>query len=191
MGAAWVFVSSSTLPVNITNLKAYQKNTSIQVEWNTQNEINMSNYEVEKSNDGSRFRKAGTIIATGLSMYNWFDVSPMNGNNYYRLKMIDKDGSFKYSPIVNVKIGGIKNVFTIAGNPIKNKTLVLQMENVDKGNYTISMNNNLGQQIISKTIVHESGSATQTLYLGTLSAGIYQLNIIGNNVKVNKTIVAD
>ena len=184
-------IAAAIVPVTITNLKAFQKNTGIQVEWNTQNELNLNSYEVEKSNDASNFKKAGTVAANGLSSYNWFDGNPVNGNNYYRLKMMDKDGSFKYSSIVNVKIGGIKNVFTVAGNPIKNNTLVLQLENVDKGSYTLNIYNNLGQQMMSKTIIHEGGSATQTLYLGTVSAGTYQLNIFGNNIKVNKTIVVE
>jgi len=191
VGAAWVFTNSANLPVTITSFKAFQKTTGIQVEWNTQNEINLYSYEVEKSNNSSNFTKAGTVIATGLSTYHWFDANPTNGNNYYRLKMIDKDGSFKYSSIVNVKIGGIKNVFAVAGNPINNNTLVLQMENVEKGNYAVSIYNSIGQQMMNRTIVHEGGSSTQTLYLGTISAGTYQLSIISKNVKTTKTIVVE
>jgi hypothetical protein len=190
-GAAWIFTNSSSLPVNIISFKAYQKNTTIQLEWNTQNGINLDSYEVEKSIDGSNFTKAWVLIAKGLSAYNWFDASPTNGSNYYRLKMIDKDGSFKYSSIVNVKIGGIKNVFTVAGNPIKNKTLILQMENVEKGNYTISIYNSIGQQMMTKTIGHEGGSATQTFYLSKFYKGTYQLSILGNNLKVTKMLLVE
>jgi hypothetical protein len=179
------------LPTIITNFKVYQKNTGIQLEWNTQSEINLDSYEVEKSMDGSNFTKAGTVIAKGLSAYNWFDASPTNGSNYYRLKMIDKDGSFKYSSIVNVKIGGIKNVFTVAGNPIKNKIVELQMRNVEKGNYTISVYNNIGQQIMSKIIVHGGGSASQTLYLNKVYKGTYQLSITGSNIRVTKTLLVE
>ncbi len=179
------------VPTTITSFKAFTKNSGIQVDWNTQNETNFDRYEVEKSTNGFNFNKAGTVIATGLSAYNWLDANPKTGSNYYRLKMIDKDGSFKYSSIVNVKIGGIKNVFTVAGNPIKNGQLVIQMENVEKGNYTITIYNNLGQQMINKTIVHETGSATQTIELGNVAAGTYQLSIIGSNVKTTRTIVVE
>lgn len=190
-GAGWIFTYSFSLPVTISNFKTYQKSTGIQLEWKTQNETNLSSYEVEKSTDGFNFSKAGVLSATGLSTYNWFDANSNNANNYYRLKMIDKDGSFKYSSILNVNINSIKNVFNIAGNPVKNNILVLQMENVDKGNYALSIYNNLGQQMINKTIVHQGGSATQTFSLGTVSAGTYQLSIIGNNVKITKTILVE
>ena len=104
---------------------------------------------------------------------------------------MEKDGSFKYTQVVNVKIGGIKNTFIVVGNPIKNKTIVLQLENVQKGNYSLLLYNNLGQQIINKTIVHAGGSASETIVLGHVAQGSYQLNIIGNKVKEAKTIIVE
>jgi len=180
-----------TLPVTITNFKAFQKNTDIQVAWDTKNEINLQAYEVEKSRDGVSFSKVGIVVANGSSSYTWLDVNPTNGNNYYRLKMIDNDGSFKYSAIVNVKIGGIKNQITIANNPIRIKTLVLQIENMVKDNLTILLYNNSGQKILQKSMNHSGGSATQTVNLGNLVTGTYQLSIIGKDVKFNKTIIVE
>ena len=141
--------------------------------------------------DGSVFNKAGTVVATGSSSYNWFDANPINGNNYYRIKLLDKNGTFKYTQVINVKMGSIKNVFTIVGNPIKNKTIVLQLEQVDKGNYSLILYNNLGQQIITKTIVHAGGSASETIELGNVAKGSYQLNIVGKKVKETKTIIVE
>lgn len=188
----WVVkLNNLSLPVQLTNFSAQQTNANITLRWNTQNEINLSCYEVEKSNNGSNFNKAGVVIATGLSSYYWVDASPNNASNYFRLKMMDKDGSFSYTSIVTVKKGGVKNVFTIAGNPVKKNTLVLQMENVEKGNYTISIYDNLGQQIRNKTIVHGGGSATETLNVGKLASGIYQLSISGSHIKVSKAIVIE
>ena len=186
-----VFRSNTSLPVAVTNLKAYQKNTGVQVEWKTQNELNLQEYEVEKSTDATNFTKVGTVQTTAATSYNWFDVNANKGNNFYRLKMIEKDGSFKYSTIVNVKIGSIKNVFTVVGNPIKNKTVVLQLENVEKGNYNVLVYNNLGQKITSKAINHLGGSATQTIALDNVLSGTYQLNIVGNKVNETVTIIVD
>ncbi len=186
-----VFRTSGALPVSITNLKAYQKNTGILVEWNTANETNMSSYEVEKSIDGTGFNKAGTVGATGLSAYNWYDANPINGNNYYRIKMVEKNGTAKYTQVVNVKIGGTKDVFTVIGNPVKNKTVTLQMENVQKGNYSVTVFNNLGQQVARKVISHAGGSATETVALGNIIPGSYQLSITGSNVKETVTIIVE
>jgi len=186
-----VFRSNGALPVSITGLKAFQQNAGVQVEWNTVNETNMAVYEVEKSIDGTTFSKAGTVIATGASSYNWLDASPVNGNNYYRIKLVDRNGTFKYTQVVNVKIGGIRNTFTVVGNPVKNKTVTLQMGNVEKGSYTVNVFNNLGQQVASKTINHAGGSATETIALSNVPTGTYQLSIVGNNVKETRTIIVE
>lgn len=181
------------VPTTITSFKAFTKNLGIQVEWNTQNETNFDRYEVEKSTNGFNYSKTGTVVAKGVSNYDWFDINPSNGDNYYRLKMIDKDGSFKYSSIIKVKISNTnKNVFTVAGNPITNKQLTLQLENVDKGNYAITIFNNAGQKMLSKNIVHGGGSAIESISLNNFLAGSYQLTIIGGNkINVNKTIVVE
>ena len=185
-------IAAAVVPVTITNLKAYQKNAGVQVEWNTQNEINLSNYEVEKSIDGASFATVGNVIATGSSIYNWYDANATKGNNYYRLKMIDKDGSFKYSHVVNVKIGGGKNMFTVAGNPIKNNQILLQLEQVDKGNYVATVYNSIGQMIATKTLIHAGGSATETIQLKKVAAGNYQLRIVGSNgIVVTKSLVVE
>jgi hypothetical protein len=186
-----VFRINNNLPVTITNLKAYQKNAGIEVAWATQNELNLQSYEVEKSTDATYFTKAGTVQATGVTNYNWLDVNPNNGNNFYRLKAIDKNGDYKYTQVVNVKIGVIKNVFTVVGNPVKGKIIMLQLENVDKGNYTLKVINNIGQTIASKTITHNGGSATEMISLGNVAQGSYQLSIIGNNVKETRTIIVE
>ncbi len=187
-----VFRNNGALPVNITNLKAYQKNTGIQVDWNSQNEQNLNSYEVEKSKSGLNFIKVGTVVASGLTSYHWYDANPVNGNNYYRIKIVEKDGSFNYTQVVNIKIGSIKNTFSIVGNPIKNKTITLQMENVTKGNYSIKMYNNLGQSVATNTINHAGGSATETIFIGNVAAGTYQLSIVGNNhISVIKTVIIE
>jgi hypothetical protein len=187
-----LFGTVTPLPVSITALKAYQKGTGIQVEWNVTNEENMAGYAIEKSVDGVSFTQVGAVTANHSSNYNWMDVSPLKGNNFYRIKTQDKNGSISYTETVNVKIGSTKNLFTIVGNPVHNKLLVLQLENVDKGNYTLQVFNNIGQQVATQTWLHNGGSATQTMSLGNVAAGTYQVRITnGNVVKLAKTVVVE
>jgi len=186
-----LFKTAAALPVSITGLKAFQQNAGVQVEWNTLNETNMAAYQVEKSVDGTSFNKAGTVTATGNSSYNWYDASPVNGSNFYRIKLLDKSGSSKYTQVVNVKMGGTKNTFSIGGNPIRNRTITLQMESVEKGSYTVKVFNSLGQQVATRTINHAGGSATETIALANAPAGTYQLSILGNNVKETRTIIIE
>ena len=187
-----IFRNNAALPATITNLKAYQKNTGIQVEWDVLNELNLNSYEIEKSINGIQFTKAGTVQATSNVAYHWFDVNALQGNNYYRIKAIGKNGEAQYTQIVNVKIGGAKNNITVVGNPAKNKTILLQLENVDKGKFSIKIFNSIGQQVANKNLLHNGGSATEAIQLNTIAAGTYYLSVIGDNhVFVSHTIIVE
>jgi len=187
-----VFRASGALPVNITSIKAYQKNAGIAVDWTVATQINISNYEIEKSVDGRTFTKAGTVSASGGSGYNWLDASPVAGNNYFRIKANSKNGSAQYSQVVNVRIGKEKNTFTVIANPVQNKMVMLQMEGVDKGTYTMKFFNQTGQLVNSKTINHAGGSATEAISIGSLAKGIYQLSIIGTaGLLESKTVMVN
>ena len=67
--------------------------------------VNTSHFNIERSTDGQHYAAIGNITAagSGTGNYSFTDANAVNGNNYYRLKMIDIDGAYKYSPVVIVK----------------------------------------------------------------------------------------
>ena len=177
-----VYKASTPLPVNFTHVKAFTKNTGIQVEWNVAAEKDVVNYEVEKSNNGTSFDKAMTIQASNSKAYNWFDASPENGNNYYRIKVINKDNSNSYSDVVMVKIGKvIADMVSVYPNPVKGSVINVQLNNLEKGTYTLQLVNNIGQQVFSKAISTDGGSMSQVFSTNKLAGGIYTLVLKGNN----------
>jgi Secretion system C-terminal sorting domain len=183
------------LPVSILSVKAYQQNSGINVEWVTATEINVSSYEVEKATDGLQFVTIGNVPARNNNggantNYTYFDANPSVGNNYYRIKSVDNDGRTKYTQVINVKIGTGKNIFTVAPNPVQGNTINLQLQGVDKGLLVLTMYNNGGQQVFSKFINHAGGSATQTINIGNIAKGIYQLHITGaSSSRTVKTVL--
>ena len=185
-----VFKSNASLPIIFTQLKAYQKNTDVELDWDVQNDISLNSYEIEKSSDGILFIKSGQVQATGKNSYNWLDAYPIIGNNFYRLKFISKNGQVNYSQVVNVKIGGAKNIFTIVINPIAYKRITLQLENVDQGNYQLALFSSIGQRVATKNIYARGGSSTEIFEVSNLPFGIYQLNITGEkNIKITKSVI--
>ena len=188
-----VFGSNSVLPVKLTTIKAYKQATGIQVEWTSQTESNLDRYEVEKSANGQRFDKAASVTAKGNSniatSYSWLDVRPMNANNYYRIKAISKTGEADYSKIVKVYVGNNGNEITIYPNPVKGNIISLSFS-LDKGRYTLTLTNKLGQKVFSKVIDHAGGSATQTLQIGnTLAQGVYQLKVTGGETNIIQQLI--
>lgn len=181
-----VFKAISVLPVTISSVKAYQKNSNIQVEWKVENEINMVKYDVEKSTDGANFSFAGTTNVTGANniynTYSWLDVNPVQGTNFYRIKSYDKSGEVKYSSIVKVTVGKTNSGFSIYPNPVTGNVINLVMSNQPAGTYEVKLTNVTGQQIFAKSIKTNGGNSTESLNAGSkLTAGIYQLEIIGQD----------
>ncbi|MCP9752521.1 right-handed parallel beta-helix repeat-containing protein [Ferruginibacter sp. HRS2-29] len=99
-----------TLPIGLVNLTANKVAENVVLQWQTATEGNSDRFEVEKSRDGNIFQKTGTVAAAGNSSsyrnYSFTDLFAATGTGtlFYRLKMIDKDNSFTYSPVVSVKV---------------------------------------------------------------------------------------
>jgi hypothetical protein len=187
-----VYRSSAPLPVNFTNVKAFTKNAGIQVEWNVAAEVDVVKYEVEKSANGTSFDKAGTVTAINSKVYNWFDATPNNGNNYYRIKVINKDNTSSYSNVVNVKMGNTKGDIAVYPNPVKGNVINVQFTDQEKGTYNVQLFNNLGQQVYTSRIVHQGGSASEALQLNSaLSKGVYQLVITTGDRKITQQVIAE
>jgi glucose/arabinose dehydrogenase len=94
---------SAILPLNLVSFTGtYQNNTGL-LEWETEQEKDLDRFEVEYSSDGIRYAYAGTVTARSTaSDYHFQHYYPMNGKLMYRLKMIDRDGQFRYSQIISV-----------------------------------------------------------------------------------------
>ncbi len=184
--------NTAALPVTLINIKAAQKNNGIEVEWTGLNEINISAYEIEKSIDGISFIRKGNISAknngANMNSYQWFDGSINKGNNYYRIKAIEKDGTFKYSTVVNAKTGKEGNI-TIAPTLVTAGIVQVQFENMIKGKYNINVFNNLGQLITTKTINHAGGSITEILNVSNMPKGNYQLQVVNNDQSFTKGFI--
>ena len=150
------------------------------MEWTTESESNMKEYHVEASGDGNHFTKATSVEAKNAAVnnYNWLDVHPSQGYNYYRIRSIDLNGKTEYSKVVKVLIGSIKPSITVYPNPVKDGIINLQMPGEASGNYAIRLINKAGQEIMSKQIKHLTGSNSEGIELKRfLASGIYQLEI--------------
>ncbi len=104
VGSATNTVSvSGTLPVTLLSFNAAWVNDYVRLNWTTANEINSRSVVIERSIDNGPFTQIGELAAAGFSSsvqsYEFIDSFPGTGN-HYRLKFIDRDGNYKYSPVV-------------------------------------------------------------------------------------------
>jgi Secretion system C-terminal sorting domain len=94
------------LPITLVSFTGQITGTTVTLDWKTDNEYNVSYIQVQRSADGITYTSIGQVAPTNTSVthtYQFVDNSPVYINNYYRLKTVDFDGKFSYSPIVIVK----------------------------------------------------------------------------------------
>lgn len=165
-----VFSPAQTLPIAVGIIRAYQKSTGIEVEWIVQQQRKGVKYVAEKSANGNSFKKVVELQVqssdTLSNKYTWYDANPNQGNNFYRVKMIDKSGSVEYSNTVSMKIKAGKENVQIFPNPVVGKYLTIQFTDVPKGIYQIQLLNINGNPVSTKSISHPGGSASQTIDIG-------------------------
>ena len=178
--------SVASLPLNLLEFAGRLVAEQTQLTWKTSAEQNTHYFEVERSIDGVHFTRLTTVSAVGRgsNSYATLDASPVAGNNYYRLKMVDKDGKFSYSPVLLIKLGKAgKAEFTMYPNPAKDQ-LVIAASGVT-GNVTVTIYNQQGQRVMNRQIA----ASTTTLSVAHLPAGMYMVQFMADGVSVvNKLI---
>jgi hypothetical protein len=183
------FTINSALPLTLLSFTAQKENSSVKLNWQTSNEINTKYFNVERSIDGIHFTGIGQVNVQTTSIpikdYGFNDPDFPSGRLYYRLKMIDINGAFTYSPVVRINnTAGI--VFNIYPNPANNITTIELPAGIGK-NISINVLNAMGQLV--KQSLQKSAPQIQ-LDISGLSNGIYNVNITdGENRYDQKLIV--
>lgn len=101
----------ASLPVTLVNFQANAERTLVNLSWATTSEKNSKNFEIQRSANAKDWKNIGFVDIKSVNgnsvsalTYSFADATPLNGLNYYRLKMVDLDASFAYSTIVSVDI---------------------------------------------------------------------------------------
>ena len=140
--------SSAVLPVNLSAFEVKLTGKTVQLNWTTDMEANSSRFEIERSFDGVNWTKTGTVDAKGNSAipsnYSFNDYIKGNGNLNYRLKLIDENETFAYSPIKKVNVGASSGQISIFPNPAVNYVKISSGDNSAK---TVLLINQNGQVI--------------------------------------------
>jgi len=184
------------LPVSLTNVRAYQKGNTVVLDWSGLHELNVSRYEIERSANAVAFTKILSVSAINNGSpgidYSITDNNPVKGNNFYRIKAIDKDGRVVYSGILSVNLAGGNTYVIVYPNPVRNKQVNLQLSNVAAGKYEVAIFNYLGQKLVNTYLQHNGGSAIQNITLpGVAKAGIYVVKVLNETSNFTSRIVVE
>ncbi len=141
---------STILPITLQSFTAKAITlhyTSIQIA--TTNETNAASIDIEKSYDGINFAKTGSLTAKGnvvTNQYSFTDkADPAAAVAYYRLKLINKDGTYQYSTIISVQLLVTNNQISIYPNPAQ-KFIMVNGKNIKQ----VNILDNLGRVMVTK-----------------------------------------
>ncbi len=178
-----ITVNNISLPISLLYFKGKKENGNILLDWSTSSEVDVSRFEIEQSHTGSGFIKIGEVAAIGFSTtirnYGFTDNNVNGYINYYRLKMIDRDGKFLYSNVlafsgsrdninlINIRPNPFINSFTLSTDVSQPQLLTIHVSDMaGKILYTNHLQANAGKNDIKVDgIAH-------------LAAGMYIIKLI-------------
>ena len=174
------FGTDSPLPVVLTNFSAtLGADNSVVVTWSTQQEVNSSYFSVERSSNGAGFSPIGTVAAKGnsalVSSYSFTDNSAQNGVSYYRLKMVDLNGSYVYSPVSVVNSDRVQNL-SVFPNPASNYLYITLGGSVPTT--SVRLIDLTGKILLEQRLNSSTLNSTISMPVSNYARGIYILQAI-------------
>lgn len=182
------------LPVTFTSLSGVYTNGVSKLGWATLSEQNFSHFEVEYSKDGVAFNKLGNVSGQGNSNsrvdYGFNHLQPVAGANFYRLKLVDRDGKYTYSNIVslNVTIKGLV-ITAVYPNPFIDK-LNVGITSAVAEKATVKLFDNAGKLVYSNETLMQAGINNIVIgNLGKLAAGTYVVQVSAGDAVLTKQLM--
>jgi hypothetical protein len=188
----YIYTGSTTvaLPIILTNFTTILNGNNVLLNWQVESDITTNFFEIEKSTDGSTFETISKIIGSNLSIarkYSYVDTKPNKLSTvYYRLKMVDNDGSVTYSKIEKISLTRNTNyVSNVYPNPVKKgQTINVEVVSDKEQIASFIIFNTQGKIVSAKEKAITQGHNNISLKLGNfLTDDNYHLQVkIGNTV---------
>ena len=177
------------LPVKLTGFNARVANCGVvNLDWTAADESDFKSYEVQSSTNGASFQTIATLEAKNsgsTQQYSYQDNSPAQGKLYYRLRLVNTDGSFEYSKTIAMRLDCNKSQIFVYPNPVKNK-LNVNITNAQNNITIAKLFDNYGRVVYTGTMV----SGTNTIDMSKFASGIYILSLKNNtqvqNIKITR-----
>ena len=193
-------MNQGEIPVELSSFRAESKNNSVNLFWTTVSESNNFGFEVQRSRNDNFFNKIAFRNGHGTTnspqTYNYSDTNLQSGKYFYRLKQIDTDGAFTFSPTleVNLSFPQTFQLFQNYPNPFNPATNISYLIS-EQSNIKITIYNSSGQKI--KTLVNGIKSAGDHSIVwngrnksgNTVSNGIYIYKMSAENFSVSKKLI--
>lgn len=178
-------IEPTALPIELLDIQLTNNlDGTVDLHWSTASEINNEWFEIQRSRDGQNWIELTTMLGAGNSVqvlrYTFTDENPLPGISYYRLKQIDYDGQFTFSPVIANKSAQREQV-VVYPNPTRD---LLYVKNVQSNLQSAQLIGPSGQATTVPVV--QSGPQRWQMNLTSLPSGIYFLNIDGQAHRIVK-----
>ncbi len=181
--------SNTPLPITLISFMATNVGRQVQINWLTASELNNDYFTLEKSKDAGEFSELAKVKGAGTShnqhTYEFFDTTPFEGINYYRLKQTDFNMISTLSKIIKINVDSPDEKWTIYPNPATREFVILgsAIEQAD-----VMLTNLLGQKVVVSSIATVDRLSFDT---SNLPRGMYLLTIVSNGITETRKIVLE
>ncbi|MHA4738903.1 T9SS type A sorting domain-containing protein [Dyadobacter sp. MSC1_007] len=175
----------SVLPVTLRDFNVSKEGRVAMLKWSTTSETNSNRFDIERSGDGKQWKRIGEVLSMGESAVNrdyfFQDNQPISGRNLYRLKMIDRDGTYAYSRIRSLEFG--PEVSAAFPNPTYDR--IYFAKEVTDHLQSVRITDATGKVVLEKSKITSDGIALKGLH-----PGLYLLQLTMQDGRVSTEKIA-
>ena len=169
------------LPIQLISFNGSLVNNKVQLKWFVAENETGSLFEIEKSSDGSNYKSIGIVVLTskiGTQDYAFNEGIELSGAGYYRLKIVNKNGSVVYSNIVVLKNEQSSTVNSLLVLQNKGAEVTFNYATAKEGIYNVNVYNVNGAKMFATSITMQRGMNAASLRAnGLISSGVYVLEV--------------
>ncbi|MBO0359586.1 T9SS type A sorting domain-containing protein [Hymenobacter sp. BT186] len=170
-----IIVPGTPLPVTLVSFTGKLRNNQVALNWVTASELNNKLFEVQRSASGQEFEtiltREGKGTTSSRTSYEAVDSQPLMGLSYYRLKQVDRDGTYAYSPVVAINNGGLASA-TFYPNPTTGKLTIILPQGQAGASQKVYITDLAGRLVRSQEL-----PANGEISLSELQAGTYLVSV--------------
>ena len=175
---------NAALPVKLVDFSGLATTAANELSWQTSNETQLQQYNIEYSLDGIHFEQAGVVAASGSSNYHFTHTITAAGKIYYRLKMADTDGSIEYSKVIIVSPINTANKNFVAPSVVNNGMISVNLYDAWTSLQIINMD---GQLVYKASIINRTGKIN--IQVPSLHTGHYLVRLVANDKQATQRIL--
>lgn len=181
ISVTWV---TDPLPVKLVSFDLKTENTNVNLYWHTADAVNFSHFEIEKSPNAKNWILLAVVPDNYSGQYNYVDIQNLNPLVYYRLKMVDLDGSYVYSSVKSIRLEQSDLLVSLYPNPVSTTLRISNLDIEKVKNFNV-----LDQSGINRMTYR--GLKTNEIPVQSLSIGTYfvKIEMINGEKFVKKFII--